>query len=74
MTISGSESRVFFDLETTGLGKHSDITQIAAKVGELYFKSMLFLGLIYNLRLAKLQELHTVIVNQRHYNSAIIYP
>jgi DNA polymerase III alpha subunit (gram-positive type) len=38
MTISGSESRVFFDLETTGLGKNSDITQIAAKVGEAVFQ------------------------------------
>jgi len=38
MTISGSESRVFFDLETTGLRKNSDITQIAAKVGEAVFQ------------------------------------
>ena len=38
MTISGWESRVFFDLETTGLGKNSDITQIAANVGEVVFQ------------------------------------
>ena len=38
MTISGSESRVFFYLETTGLGKNSDITQIAAKVDEGLFQ------------------------------------
>lgn len=38
MTISGSESRVFFDLETTGLGKNSDIIQIIAKVGEVVFQ------------------------------------
>ncbi|CAC5403490.1 unnamed protein product [Mytilus coruscus] len=30
--VSGSESRVFFDLETTGLGRNCEITQIAAKV------------------------------------------
>ena len=38
MTISGSESRVFFYLETTDLGKNSDITQIDAKVGEVVFQ------------------------------------
>ena len=38
MTISGSESRVFFYLETTGLGKNRDITQIAAKVDEGVFQ------------------------------------
>ena len=38
MTISVWESRVFFDLETTGLGKNSDITQIAANVGEVVFQ------------------------------------
>ena len=38
MTISGSESRVFFDLETTGLGKNSEIAQIAAKVDEGVFQ------------------------------------
>ncbi|CAC5422264.1 unnamed protein product [Mytilus coruscus] len=36
--ISGSESRVFFDLETTGLGRNCEITQIAAKVGENVFQ------------------------------------
>lgn len=36
--ISGSESKVFFDLETTGLGRNSDITQIAAKNGDNVFQ------------------------------------
>jgi DNA polymerase III epsilon subunit-like protein len=38
MTISGSESWVFFDLETTGLGKNCEITQIATKVDEGVFQ------------------------------------
>ena len=42
MTISGSESRVFFDLETTGLGKNSEIAQIAAKVDEGVFQKYVF--------------------------------
>ncbi|XP_052098489.1 uncharacterized protein LOC127733178 [Mytilus californianus] len=35
---SDSESKVFFDLETTGLGRNCDITQIAAKIGENVFQ------------------------------------
>ena len=62
MTISGSESRVFFYLETTDLGKIVTLLKLLQRLMRVYFKSMLFLGLIYNLRLAKLQELHTVIV------------
>ncbi|VDH96443.1 Hypothetical predicted protein [Mytilus galloprovincialis] len=36
--ISGTESKVFFDLETTGLGRNSDITQIAAQNGDNVFQ------------------------------------
>ncbi|CAC5379292.1 unnamed protein product [Mytilus coruscus] len=37
--LGGTECKVFFDLETTGLGRHSDIIQIAAKANSNSFNS-----------------------------------
>ena len=37
LTIDGTETKVFFDLETTGLGRKSDIIQISAKANEKSF-------------------------------------
>ena len=36
ISLDGSDDFVMFDIETTGLGRNSDITQIAAVIGEIY--------------------------------------
>ncbi|CAG2226082.1 unnamed protein product [Mytilus edulis] len=50
LKLDGTESFTFFDLETTGLSRVSDITQIAAVHDKKLYQSYVFLDAIFHLK------------------------